>query len=485
MLAATDLQDGAGLPFESLDFDVPAGLRVVIARHSNAATRAIRLALSNGRLGLAPDVAAASGGEFTAGPLTPVELFSSDGWRRVFYDRDGRAIKRGKVTFARNGGELRKKPDLSGADGVQTSLSGSSGLNPFFGTSAAAAHIAGIAALIKAAVGGATSRQIRNALTASALDIEASGVDRDSGKGIASAPAALKKAGAEPSVFLELSDFTVTPVGSSAVLPGGSVELSVQLINNGGAKARSVSGSLTSSSPFVQITQPVSTYPTILPGGTAPNSSNFAFNVNPAAPCGAVLPFTVTIDFTGNGTHPTSLSIEIQVGRAASIVTTTSYTGPAVAIPDNNPTGVNLPLGISAVGVIAQLRFRIDGTACNATIGTTTVGVNHTWVGDLVFTLTSPGGTTVTVIDQPGGPGNSGNNLCQTLLDDTAATSIQDVLIAQAPFTGTFRPANALGAFSGEDANGTWMLNVSDRSFLDTGNVRAFSIETSGFDCAP
>ena len=42
----------------------------------------------------------------------------------------------------------RTKPDLVAPDGVQTSQPGSSGLNPFFGTSAAAPHAAGVAALI-------------------------------------------------------------------------------------------------------------------------------------------------------------------------------------------------------------------------------------------------------------------------------------------------------------------------------------------------
>ena len=39
----------------------------------------------------AVDVAQAGGGEFTGGPTTPVELFSSDGNRRIFYDPDGNA----------------------------------------------------------------------------------------------------------------------------------------------------------------------------------------------------------------------------------------------------------------------------------------------------------------------------------------------------------------------------------------------------------
>ncbi|HEY5952126.1 MAG TPA: S8 family serine peptidase, partial [Kofleriaceae bacterium] len=420
VLAATDLQDGAGLPFEYLGYNLPPGFRVVVARHPNAEPRAIRVALFRGELGIstngasfghnsaanalgvaAVDVSEASGGEFTAGPLTPVELFSSDGSRRVFYDRDGNPIKPGKLTFASNGGELRQKPDLAGADGVQTTLPPTTGLNPFFGTSAAAPHVAAIAGLIKSAVPTATSVQIRNALKTSALDIEGAGTDRDSGAGLAFAPEALKKAGAHAAVYLETNAIQLTPVGSDALLPGGSAQLRVQIINNGAAKATALTASLTTSSPYVTITQPTSTYPTVFPGATATNPTPFAFTVAATTPCGEKLPLTLTINYTGVGTHPAVLQLAVQVGRVGAL-TVTSYAGAPVAIPDGILTGVDIPFTVSATSPIASARFSFDGTACSTLAGSTTVGVDHTWVGDLAFTLKSPSGTTVTLLDAAG-----------------------------------------------------------------------------------
>jgi hypothetical protein len=84
-----------------------------------------------------------------------------------------------------------------------------------------------------------------------------------------------------------------------------------------------------------------------------------------------------------------------------------------------------VPVTVSGVGTIAGLTLSLDGTTCNTTIGSTTVGVDHTWVGDLVFNLTSPGGTTVTLMSRPGGTGNSANNFCQTVLTDAAASPIR------------------------------------------------------------
>jgi len=169
---------------------------------------------------------------------------------------------------------------------------------------------------------------------------------------------------------------------------------------------------------------------------------------------------------------------------AAPVTTTFSYAGAPVAIPDGvgaeNPgSTVSASLSSSGLtGTITDVDLRIDGATCNTTSGSTTVGIDHTFVGDLVLSLTSPDGTTVTLINRlsNGGGGNSGNNLCQTTLSDEAGTSIQSQLAAAAPFTGSFAPANSLSAFDGETSNGAWQLSARDFFIGDTGSIRAFSV---------
>lgn len=104
----------------------------------------------------------------------------------MILNADGSAITPGNVSFS--GGVLRQKPDVTAADGVSCAAPG---FNPFFGTSAAAPHAAAIAALVKSFKPGATPTQVRTALTTTALDIMATGVDRDSGFGIVMAKQAL------------------------------------------------------------------------------------------------------------------------------------------------------------------------------------------------------------------------------------------------------------------------------------------------------
>ena len=88
-----------------------------------------------------------------------------------------------------------QKPDFTAADGVVVKTPG---FLPYFGTSAAAAHAAGIAALIKSAKPTLTGAQIRTLLSTTAIDVMAPGTDRDSGIGAIDAKAAVDAALALP-----------------------------------------------------------------------------------------------------------------------------------------------------------------------------------------------------------------------------------------------------------------------------------------------
>ena len=45
--------------------------------------------------------------------------------------------------------------------------------------------------------------------------------------------------------------------------------------------------------------------------------------------------------------------------------------------------------------------------------------------------------------------------------------------------------ATPLGVFTGESANGMWVLNVSDNADFDIGSVRNFSVKVTEFSCTP
>jgi hypothetical protein len=123
---------------------------------------------------------------FNANAVT--ETFSSDGPRRIFFTPDGTAITPGNFKFATNGGTVLQKPDFTGADGITARTPG---FNPFFGTSAAAPHCAGVAALVRAANPALTNVQVHNALLNTVLTLGPPGFNQDSGFGIVRAKAAV------------------------------------------------------------------------------------------------------------------------------------------------------------------------------------------------------------------------------------------------------------------------------------------------------
>jgi hypothetical protein len=129
------------------------------------------------------------------GAANPIEFFSSDGPRKIFYNPDGTQITPGNLLFDTNGGTTLQKPDVTAADGVNTKTPG---FLPFFGTSAAAPSAAGVAALVKSARPSLTNVQLKSILTSTTVDNMAPGVDRDSGSGIVMALPAVQAALALP-----------------------------------------------------------------------------------------------------------------------------------------------------------------------------------------------------------------------------------------------------------------------------------------------
>ena len=200
--SSTNLQDGSQDPIEFIDSTgVNAGDARLLVVKASGEDRYLRLDTLRGRLEVATegatvghnaaerafgvaavDVRSAGGTGGVFDGSESVEVFSADGPRRIFYEPDGTAITPGDLSST--GGRLLQKPDLAAADQVST---GTPGFSRFAGTSAAAPHAAAIAALMLEAAGGPADLalpELRYAMARSALDIEAPGVDRDSGAGI-------------------------------------------------------------------------------------------------------------------------------------------------------------------------------------------------------------------------------------------------------------------------------------------------------------
>lgn len=110
--------------------------------------------------------------------------------------------------------------------------------------------------------------------------------------------------------------------------------------------------------------------------------------------------------------------------------------------------------------------------------------IQHTWQGDIIATLTSPLGTTINLINRPGGVGsgvgfstdNYGNPTTGEFFTlDDAAPFVYDTGSPGVPVNnpvGRWKPdLGPLSDFNGQDTLGNWTLTVSDNAGGDVGTL--------------
>jgi subtilisin family serine protease len=122
---------------------------------------------------------------------------------------------------------IRAKPDVVAPDGVVTA-SVSSAFTAFFGTSAAAPHAAGVAALLLERHPGLSPANLSATLKNTAVDMATPGFDDDTGAGLIQADAALQFVSLPLTLGLTLDRTTVSPgdrlqVGISISNPGAAL----------------------------------------------------------------------------------------------------------------------------------------------------------------------------------------------------------------------------------------------------------------------
>lgn len=199
------------------------------------------------------------------------------------------------------------------------------------------------------------------------------------------------------------------------------------------------------------------------------SSATATFVVTVAETASCVTPFTLPISVTSNEGTTAAGSVASQIGQAGTV--TPNETLP-LAIPDNSPAGVTSTITVAENLTLTDMQVPVQ--------------VNHTWVGDVTISLTSPGGTTVTLLDRPGVPGStfgcSDDNM-NVVFSDAASVVPETSCAGTNPWlSGPVLPVNPLSAFAGESTVGTWTLTVSDGAGGDTGQIVNWSLQpTPGF----
>lgn len=145
------------------------------------------------------------------------------------------------------------------------------------------------------------------------------------------------------------------------------------------------------------------------------------------------------------------------------ITNTFSYANNTLTpIPDNTPAGVNSTITVPDSFAVADVNVGI--------------GITHTWVSDLIVTITGPGGGSQVLWNQVCG---STDNIRATADDEGTETFCAP--INAGPVNAVFFPpalagAGPLSIFDTTEASGVWTLNVSDNFAADTGSINEWTL---------
>lgn len=132
----------------------------------------------------------------------------------------------------------------------------------------------------------------------------------------------------------------------------------------------------------------------------------------------------------------------------------------------------DIPVTIPTTIATVSSEVILSNTGTLTDVNVKGIDITHSWINDLVVSITSPAGTSVTLFDQ----------LCNN--QDDALISFDDESqnthgsIPCPPVDGlTYQPDGTLSDFDTENGDGTWTLIVEDVANQDGGSINAWEVE--------
>ncbi len=235
---------------------------------------------------------------------------------------------------------------------------------------------------------------------------------------------------------------------NSAADPGETVDLTIDLTNNGNVTATSVNGVLSSTTSGVVVSADNSGYPDVAPAGTVAQTTNYTVFIPSTHPCGDPVTLSLLVTYDDGTAQNKAIPLVLPTGVPNGANESAS---PNLAIPDNNPIGITTNIVVSGAGsATVTAGFNVD------------LDITHTWIGDLIVTLTSPSNTSV-------------------VLHDRTGFNADDIV---GNYPGTLTPEQSLATLIGEPLDGTWQLTVSDNAGFDLGTLNSWGInDVTGYTC--
>jgi hypothetical protein len=165
----------------------------------------------------------------------------------------------------------------------------------------------------------------------------------------------------------------------------------------------------------------------------------------------------------------------------AAAASATNYSGNGFVIPDNNPAGVSSEIIVTESFLVSDITVTLKN-------------LTHTWIGDLIVTLShDETGTSQSLFYRvgsttPNGVGDSTNLGGDYSFNDSFTGDLWAVA-ASLPSGGVIpsgnyfasgalsaAPVSLLSAFGGINAQGTWRLTISDNAGADLGSLGGWNL---------
>jgi subtilisin-like proprotein convertase family protein len=188
-----------------------------------------------------------------------------------------------------------------------------------------------------------------------------------------------------------------------------------------------------------------------------PRTPSAPFDLNPSWDISPVAPFDAGIfnnigapegtwsPWYGHGRVDAARAVEEALRRRNGVAVEDSVnqaSTPALNIPDNNAAGVSDTINIATALTISEVKVSVDLT--------------HTFIGDLLLTLTAPSGSAVVLHNRNGG---NAQNIQRTF--DLSSTP-------------------ALGGLRDQSSKGNWKLQIQDLAAADQGRLNRWELEIKG-----
>jgi subtilisin-like proprotein convertase family protein len=144
---------------------------------------------------------------------------------------------------------------------------------------------------------------------------------------------------------------------------------------------------------------------------------------------------------------------------------------PAFILPSVPPMPPFPPVPMSTFSTVEV----VSGTIADVEV---TVNITNLAADQLSLTVQQGSGTSVGLKTVGG---TAGANMAGTVFDDEAT---QDIASGAPPYSGRYRPTQALTAYDGATADGTWTLNLTNFSAA-SGTIDSWSVTITHPGCEP